>query len=292
MGPVLCQTDLMDTRFFTLDSYISQDEAFHCTRKALEERPPPFLHRHDYFELFLVEHGATMHLINGRSELLERGALVFIRPDDAHAFQAVAGSECRIINLMFRVETAEFLAARYGAELGSRFFWSTDPVPETHRLIGPRMERAVNSALELQTSRRSLSRVEQYLLYVMTRVVDFSQALPKNAPGWLVTACAAARDPDVFAGGVPAFVKVAGRGHEHVCRTVRRHLGLSPSAYLNRIRMEYAAMRLGATESAVEEIAIECGIENLSHFYKLFREHYGTTPRRYRIRHRTDPVQP
>ncbi len=282
----------MEIRTFTLDSYITPSEAFHCTRKALVERPPPFLHRHDYFELFLVERGATQHILNGRTELLTRGALVFVRPDDAHGFQAVENSDCHIINLMFRRDTADFLEGRYGAELGHRFFWSRDPYPETHILQGPRMERAVNSALELQTSRRSLSRVEQYLLYVMTRVVDYAQALPNGTPRWLVTACAAARDPAVFRKGVPAFVAVAGRGHEHVCRTLRRHLGLSPSAYINRVRMEYSAMRLGATDVPVEEIAVECGIENLSHFYKVFRDHYGTTPRQYRRRHRTNPVQP
>lgn len=282
----------MEARLFTLDTYISPDEAFHCVRKKLDTRAPPYLHHHDYFELFLVERGATRHLINGRAELLERGALVFIRPSDTHGFQAVTESDCHIINLMFRVETADFLAGRYGDELGHRYFWSRDAMPETHQLAGPRMERAINSAVELQTSRRSLSRVEQFLLYVMTRVVDFSKSLPSDAPGWLVSACAAARDPGVFRLGVPGLVDVAGRGHEHVCRMVKRHLGMSPTAYLNRVRMEYAAMRLSSCEAPVDEISFECGIENLSHFYKLFRAHYGTTPKRYRTRNRADPIQP
>lgn len=282
----------METRLFTLDSYIPRSEAFHFARKDLENRVPPFWHRHDYYELFLVERGAATHFINGRTERLERGAMVFVRPDDTHAFRALPEGGCRIINVMFWPETADHLHHRYGAELKARFFWSEGPVPETHLLRGPRMERAVNSAKELQTSRRSLSRVEQFLLFIMTRVVDYAAALPEQSPDWLIRACSAARDPEVFRAGVPAFVARAGRGHEHVCRSLQRHLGMSPSAYINRLRMEHAAMRLGSGDASVQDIAIDCGLENLSHFYKLFREHYGTTPRKYRARHRNDPVQP
>ena len=71
-------------------------------------------------------------------------------------------------------------------------------------------------------------------------------------------------------------------GHEHVCREMQRHLGVSPTAYVNRLRMEHAAMRLGDSKLPVEDIARTCGIENLSHFYRLFRQHYGTTPKKYR----------
>lgn len=282
----------MKTRTFHIDSYIARDEAFHFARKTLDQRRPPFLHRHDYYELFLVERGATQHLVNGRTEQLGEGAVVFIRPDDAHAFRAEKAKGCQIINVMFRSETADHLRDRYGAEIGPRFFWRDGPMPDTYHLSGPRVERAINSSLELQQSRRSLARIEQFLLYVMTRVVDYVASLPADTPRWLVTACQASRSPDVFRKGAAGFVEAAGRGHEHVCRIARRHLGLSPSAYVNRIRMEYAAMHLGSSDTPVADIAADCGIENLSHFYKLFRDHYGNTPRQYRVLHRVNPVQP
>ena len=288
----MCHSDAMKTRTFHIDSYIARDEAFHFARKALDQRRPPFLHRHDYYEVFLVERGSTQHLINGRTEQLGKGAIVFIRPDDAHAFRAEKGTGCQIINVMFRAETADHLQNRYGAEIGPRFFWRDGPMPDIYHLSGPRIERAVNSSLELQQSRRSLARIEQFLLYFMTRVVDYVASLPADTPRWLVAACQASRSPEVFRNGAAGFVEAAGRGHEHVCRIARRHLGLSPSAYVNRIRMEYAAMHLGSSDTPVADIAADCGIENLSHFYKLFREHYGNTPRQYRVLHRVNPVQP
>ena len=66
---------------------------------------------------------------------------------------------------------------------------------------------------------------------------------------------------------------------------------MSPSAYTNERRMEYAALMLGSTDTSIENIAHDCGIENLSHFYRLFRARYGVTPRRYRLHHLKDPVR-
>ena len=282
----------METRLFRIESYLSPNESFHCVRKELDVRRPPFAHRHDYFEMFLVEQGSTTHWVNGRSEVLPRGALAFIRPDDAHVFQAAPEEGCRIINVMFRTDTADHLAERYGAELGQRFFWKVGPNPDTYFLTGPRLERAINSSVELQAARRTLARIEQFLLYFMTRVVDYAIAMPPDTPHWLVSACHAARTPEVFRRGATGFVEAAGRGHEHVCRMTKKHLGVSPTTYVNRIRMEHAAMHLGSTDMPILDVALACGIENLSHFYKLFRDSYGHTPSQYRKHHRLDPVQP
>ena len=55
------------------------------------------------------------------------------------------------------------------------------------------MERAINSALELQGSLCTLARIEEFLLNLMTRVVDYDAAVPNDVPEWLAAACVAAR---------------------------------------------------------------------------------------------------
>lgn len=77
----------------------------------------------------------------------------------------------------------------------------------------------------------------------------------------------------------------AGRSPEHVCRQARRHLGLTPTQYVNRIRIQHAATLLAGTGRRLPDVASECGFENLSCFHRLFRLQYGTTPRAYRMRH-------
>ncbi|MDJ1007714.1 MAG: AraC family transcriptional regulator [Paracoccaceae bacterium] len=275
----------MKTRLFTIDAYLRPGAHFHFARKTLDDAGPRFAHYHDFFEVLLVETGALDHWINGRWERLSRGALLFVRPADTHALSAVAGSRARIVNIVVRPDTVDHLGARYGADLGQRFFWSTARLPDARQLDGPRIERAVNTAMDLQTDDRSLARIEQFLLALMTRVVDISVDPTSAAPDWLATACLAARDPQVFRRGAAGLVEASRRGHEHVCRAAKRHLGMSPTDYVNRIRMEHAAMLLGDGRMSIEEVAGDCGLANLSYFYRLFRAHYGTTPREYRRRH-------
>ena len=288
----VCYCDLMERRLFVYKTYVEPGEEFHFAHKELDAQRPRYAHWHDYHEVFVVERGRVRHFINGSTEMLERGAVVFIRPDDTHAFQSVGDPDCRIINVMCRQETIEHLGARYGHELGKRFFWSDLDLPFQHDLSGPRMERVVNSAMDLAVGRRTLARLELFMLSVMTRVMDDASVLPQAAPAWLSSACEAARTREVFSRGARGFVEASGRGQEHVCRETRRHLGLSPSAYVNRIRMAHAARLLREGDLKVDDIARDCGIRNLSHFHRLFRAHYGTTPGSYRRRHLVNPVQP
>lgn len=120
----------------------------------------------------------------------------------------------------------------------------------------------------------------------------YAIATPESFRTWLALACQAAGSPRVFPKGASGFVGIAGRGHEHVCRMTRRNMGVSPSAFINRVRLEHAAMLLGSSDLPVAEIAHDCGIENISHFFKLFRQTYGNTPGQYRRHLRLDPVQP
>lgn len=281
----------MDVRRFSIDDFLAPGEFFHFARKTLEQGRPRFVHDHDYHELFLVTRGATQHWLDKDAVRLEAGSLVFVRPGDRHALQAARGDTNEIINVAFRSDIAAHLGERYSTELEGRFFWHPSALPAMYQLSGPRFERAINLSSELQVSRNSLAAIEEYLLAMCTRVVDIEATVDDSVPRWLIAASQAAKRPEVFREGAAGFVKASGRGHEHVCRMARKHLGVSPSAYVNRIRMEYAALMLASSDLTINDISSECGIENLSHFYRVFQKQYGTTPRQYRIHNQKNPLR-
>lgn len=280
----------MDIRLYTIDTYLGESESYHFARKRLRNDPMLFAHTHDYYEVFLVVDGQIDHWINARRERLGTGSLVFMRPGDAHALAAAGGPTAQIINIMFRRHSADHLIGRYGDDLEGQFFWNRAAHPATYVLEGPRFERAVNISMELQTTLRTLARIEEYLLTLMTRTVDIAQTAGQAMPGWMMRACAMARRPEILRGGPRAFVEVAGRGHEHVCRVAQQYLGMTPSRYINTLRMEQAALMLASDDTPIPDIAAACGIDNLSHFYRVFRRHYGVTPKAYRAQHARSPV--
>lgn len=272
-------------KLFKIDDYIGADDAYHLARKELPHTPPVIAHNHDFYELMLIEQGRAHHRINGVEEVLEDGHLTFIRPTDSHTLHANAQSGARLLNVMFRQDTAQHLLARYSADVAGRFFWQSSPLPVTLRLRGPQHERAINAMLSLHTSHRSLARIEHFLLSIMTHVLDAGALVDDRAPAWLLEACRAVREPRIFRNGAAGFLAAAGRSQEHVCRQTRRYLGLSPTQYVNRIRIQHAAMLLSGTTLPLSQLAAECGFENLSYFHRLFLQQYGTTPHNYRTRH-------
>lgn len=282
---------LSEQRFF-LRNYVPDGAHYHFAQKRIDEKAPPFPHDHDYFEIFIVTRGTVVHGLRSGTEQLEQGRIVFIRPGDRHSLSSPQGSSgAEIINIIFGQEIANHIGDRYSEDFSGRFFWHDRADPDSFLLIGPRFERAINIASELGFGRNTRARIEEFLLSTMIRVVDFPFDDDPTIPTWLTAACHAARRPEVLRQGARGFVAAAGRGHEHVCRTARKHLGMSPSAFMNERRMEYAALMLGSTDNSIEHVARDCGLENLSHFYRLFRARYGVTPRRYRLHHLKDPVR-
>ncbi len=275
-----------------LRSDFGPNHAFHVNRPFVERHGPGRLHDHDFFEVFWIETGTATQLVNDRETRLPAGSLCFVRPLDRHAFRNEGIDPCRMINVAFAASTADHLRARYGDEVAGRFFWVPDALPATVRLDRARLRELRRLERALDGGARTLTRIEGFLLQVMGGLMSGDGTPLPEMPLWLATACEEMRDEGRLCEGVPALVRLTGKSHEHVSRTVRRVFGLSPSAWVNRQRMGVAARRLVETEMPIVEVALGSGIEDLSHFYRLFKAEYGITPAHYRRRDRANFVHP
>ena len=65
----------------------------------------------------------------------------------------------------------------------------------------------------------------------------------------------------------------------------KSEIGVSPRRYLNNMRLEKARECLENGVLSVKEIASEVGMPSVSHFCRLFKAQYGTTPGEYRKTH-------
>ncbi len=277
---------------FRMKSYLRAGEQFHFARKYLLATPPRVVHTHDYYECFWIEQGDCVHWVNGKKVDLPVACIVFMRPTDTHGVQARGSRPCRLVNVSFPASSAEHLLERYRETLEDRFFWATDALPQAWPLDHLRMSRLTRQAMELERGPRGLAEIEGFLLGLTTRILGRPRDIADHAPHWLATACEAAQDPEVFRQGAAGLVAATGRSHEHACRAMRQFVGQSPSTYVNRLRMEHAARLLAGSDETITGIALDCGLENVSHFYRLFRNQFGMTPRAYRQHHQVDIVQP
>ncbi|WP_373740621.1 cupin domain-containing protein [Neisseria sp.] len=65
-------------------------------------------------------------------------------------------------------------------------------------------------------------------------------------------------------------------------RLFKRHTGTSPHAFVNRIRLQQAALMLRQSNESVLSVALSSGFQSETHFGKAFKKYYGETPGSYR----------
>ena len=86
----------------------------------------------------------------------------------------------------------------------------------------------------------------------------------------------AAIEEPVSLGELTQRTGVSQRQLERLCK---RYLGATPAQYYVQLRLERARRMLRQTDMSVAEVAIACGFVSLSHFAKVYRRHYGLSPR-------------
>jgi AraC-like DNA-binding protein len=98
------------------------------------------------------------------------------------------------------------------------------------------------------------------------------------APASLSRAAKQLIDENVHAS--PGIGRVAARlgvTHAHLTRQFKRDFGLTPSAYLHQLRLADAPLRL-ALGQPILDVSHEVGYNDLSRFYKQFRQRALATP--------------
>ncbi|MEL6919577.1 MAG: AraC family transcriptional regulator [Pseudomonadota bacterium] len=275
-----------------LSDYLQPQQAYHYARVELSSKQPNARHDHDFFELFWVFRGTAEHAVNDELHTLQEGSLVFVRPQDMHSFRS-AGTKAFIgVNVAMPAATIGGMVTRFADDLSGRFFWSGDSAPAFLTAHDYPM-RAVREVIgRLARSPRSALALEAFLASLFAGLLGDDLMLNGDMPPWLHDVCHKAQDPTLFRLGTSALVAASGRSHSYVCRAFERHLQQSPSAYLNRVRMVYAARRLIETQDSIAHIAEDCGVANVSHYYKLFAREHGTTPAAFRRERHRDPTRP
>jgi len=70
----------------------------------------------------------------------------------------------------------------------------------------------------------------------------------------------------------------------YVGKLFKDNCGVSVTEYINDVRLRHAQELLLQSDYTITEIMERCGYANQSHFFRLFKGKFGTTPKEYRIK--------
>jgi AraC-like DNA-binding protein len=252
-------------------------------------------HSHDYFEVFLVIDGSAMHTVNDSSFLITKGSLVFIRPDDEHCYTAPMSNDFRFINMIIVpdliMQLSDFLGEGYDMDRLIK-----DEYPTQRDLLGTAYEPLASTLEELMIFPKS--DVEKYNTAFKMAVVEIASLFfhesklddRRTYPKWLRHLLLEIQKPENYAEGLQAMYRISACTPEHLCRSFRKYLHTTPTAFLNELRVEEAARRIIYTNDPIIDICNDVGFDNLSHFYHLFKAHYNMSPGMYRKTSRMGPA--
>ena len=105
-----------------------------------------------------------------------------------------------------------------------------------------------------------------------------------DAPKWLENLCEKMGAPENFIPGLKRMQQLSGYTPEYLCKIFRKHLGRTPTEFINELRINYAARMLADSDESIAELAYHLNFQSLSRFYHLFHRQYSCTPAEYRKR--------
>jgi AraC family L-rhamnose operon regulatory protein RhaS len=246
-------------------------------------RMPP--QRHDFLELFYVLGGAGAFVLDGRTCPCHAGDLVAV---PALCVHHIADDPAAPLAL-------------YGVCVAPRV-WAAEPglldrLPvgrlTVGRALADRVRADLRRLLYEQTLARPGGRVIALGLTLELLARLSRTARPAGPHG--------RTGPDAYQRAVQRYVADlphrffeatdldraaadVGMSRRRFTQLFRQITGRSWSAYVTGLRMEYACQLLRGTTRSVVATAFECGYEDVSGFYRAFKQHTGLPPRAWRDR--------
>jgi AraC family cel operon transcriptional repressor len=226
---------------------------------------------------------------------LSEGDLVFIRPSDVHYYEKYGENDCQFYNIPYKqktmFDTFEYLGEDFNPQ--RLLIDKLPPAVELSPVYKKRLEMRLEKLFLMPAVNKHQIRIElrSILVEILTQYFPNHQQLKAEAlPEWLDILIDKIQEKDVFTEGLPKVYEITNKSVVHINRSFKKYLNTTPSDFVNGVRLNYAQSLLIGTDRDILDISMDCGFNNLSHFYHLFKKQFNNTPALYRKRNRIAAV--
>lgn len=255
----------------------TQQEVVVLKQNRVEQTYP--IHSHSFYEYFLVVGGRALHEVNGTTQLLERGSLVLVRPDDEHCYKDYGSPQFIFYNAGIPEAMMASLDTLYGGGIKAL---TALPLPKQVQLNEGQTQRLETELEQLRMLRPGQKRdalfsvvLAQVIYYVLTGEAGDEK---HRVPEWMARVLSEMEKEENFVVGLPRLLALSHYSQEHINREFRRYLDMTPTQYINEKRLRCAYRLLTTTRLSVMEVCGRCGFQNISHFYTCYRSYFGHAP--------------
>lgn len=254
-------------------------------------------HDHRYHEFLFLESGTMEHIIENGSTRIQKGNICFLDKKICHAERFLSsvnaiyfGFSDSLINQATKSiekdsSISEFFSKKLQEDLKHRYLSVNAKREEAAALIEPVIEQILWEALLKQEGfNLVVSGLFQRLFACLANKENFKSEL--------ILFDTSTNDlAEKLAGYIAKHYgnitrkELENEFHysaDYMNRLIQKHTGLSLSQYANQIRLEKAELLLTTTTLPVNRIAEQLGFQNLTYFYRIFKQKNQMTLQEYR----------
>ena len=241
-------------------------------------------HFHLDCHIGLVTHGVQRQCLKGQTFLLGPGRITLMPPGEIH--DGASGDDGAYTLKTFRLSAdllrglAEQISDRPVQGEPALAATLLDAPPLAGRLL------QLHGAMEQAQSAQPLALQSEWLGLLAQLLEQVQAVQPLPAPGALsplqwqrVKDYCFAHFGDKIS--LDALAALCGLGPFQFLRQFKRSVGMTPHAWLVRLRLEQACALLQRRQHSIAEVAHGVGFYDQSHFNRAFRQAFGVAPSHY-----------
>ncbi|MBR1742331.1 MAG: helix-turn-helix transcriptional regulator [Lachnospiraceae bacterium] len=250
-------------------------------------------HWHDEMELIYIKKGTGIVAVDFEEHIVTSPSILFILPGQLHAISQYREDTMEYENIIF---SPDMLLSRQPDSTGTNFIH-----PLIHRRISvpsiftPAFPYYTEISAPIDACDEICrTRPQGYEFYIKSQLFLFFYLLNRHCRDFvtkqkkiqnlekmkLIIKYIENHYMDRIT--IQDIADVADFSESHFMRYFKETLGTTFIDYLRDYRLTMAARLLKGSESAILDIAAECGFDNLSYFNRSFKKKYELTPREYR----------
>ncbi|MBE7029867.1 MAG: helix-turn-helix domain-containing protein [Ruminococcaceae bacterium] len=258
------------------------------------------LHRHNYIEIMYVCSGEITHVIDGKTITMSAGDLLFMNRNVSHCIQKTGfddiGINFIILPEFFDIPLVMLKEDRNNALadflIGALRIDEKRPQYLHFRTAGNHaIENLMENIISSLMSGKGEENINQFTMgLIFLQLLSNIETISDDSllSGFDMMADTALRYINTRYQDA-SLTELAASMHQspsNMSKIIKKSTGHTFSELLQKKRFQQAVVFLEDTKMTVSEIMNAVGYENSSHFYRLFREHYGLSPREYRLKNK------
>ncbi|NLK40803.1 MAG: helix-turn-helix domain-containing protein [Planctomycetes bacterium] len=236
-----------------------------------------------YFIKYTVNGKGTLH-VSGQNLFLRPGVLTGFAPGTPHHYRSDPFQPMEHIFITFLGEECPDLFQK--STMGEKHYILTDNPDETLNLMNKILllgHEKIDHAQEICCCYLRILLLEQAAYLTKTKTnFPISKGTYLDCKRYIDTHFSSIKSPGEVA-------EKCGIDVRYLSVLFKRYCHISPSQYLQRLKLNKAANLLLTTDLAIKEVAFRVGFEDPHHFSKNFKELHGLSPVHYRENHMATP---